>query len=120
MATDSTTKTFMWYIRNKGKNSVLGIIDSDGAVNATAGLNIEYWYTEIPDDITSDNDTLPIPLEYEDALLSGVVYELLKLSGINERSYRREFERGMEDALHAQIKETAQTAIIKPYDLRRD
>lgn len=119
MATTNTTKSWLWYIRQKGKNSVLGIVDENGAAS-TSALTVEYWYQEIPDEIESDNDSIPIPSQYEHALAMGVVYEIMRMHGKSIRSYKEDFERGIYDAIHTQIEESQQPMIISPLNLRND
>ena len=51
MSTTSTAYSWFWYIRKKGKNWVLGLVNEDGDAPTTADLDIEYWYNEIPDEV---------------------------------------------------------------------
>lgn len=119
MATTNTDKGWLWYVRKLGKNYVLGIVDDTGTA-PTSALDIEYWFDELPDEITSDNDELPIPLEFEHGFSMGCVYEILRMMGKENRSYRQDFENTIYDAIHMQISETQQPLTISPLDLRMD
>jgi hypothetical protein len=131
MATTNTTKSWHYYIRKKGKNWVIGLVDDAGAAT-TSALALEVWYDEIPDEITSDNDDIPIPSEFEHAFAMGCVEEILRMNGKRFRDFRRsklghrvnsfraDFEDGIYDAIHKQVQESQQPATIWPYDLRMD
>ncbi len=120
MATTNTQHTYLWYIRKKGKNHVLGLIDEDGSAISTASLNIEYWYDEIPDEVLSNNDTIPLPVEFEHSFAMGCVYEILRMNGVKDMNYRLDFEEGIKNAINRQIEESQQPSTIRPYDIRMD
>lgn len=120
MSTTNTDNSWYWYVRKKGRNWVLGLVDDTGVATATADLDIEYWYDETPDEISSDDDTLPIPQEFEHAFAMGVVYEIMRMHGKEIRSYKRDFEQAIYDAIHKNIQESQQPATLSPYDLRMD
>jgi hypothetical protein len=134
MSTLSTSQSWFWYIRKRGKNWVLGLVDGDGEPPSTADLDIEYWYDEVPDEITSDDDEIPIPAEYEHALAMGCVYEILRINGEKFRlsDMRRDrwgnlvpspladFNDGIYNAIHQQTKASQQPLRIAPYNIRMD
>jgi len=130
MSTTNTTNSWYWYVRKKGRNWFLGLIDGLGVATMST-LDIEYWYDEIPDEITSDNDVIPIPREFEQAIISGCVYEAKRMLGARDMgprrrsmlgnlvsSYLADFEDGIYRALHRQTEESQQPIVISPYDLR--
>lgn len=131
MSTSSTKFTWKWYIRKKGKNYVLGLVDNEGDAPASA-LTVEVWYDEIPDEVTSDDDALPIPTQFEHAFTQGCVYEVLKMLGYKFKSYTRdrfggwvpvemaEFNDAIYDARHMVAEETEEPLTIAPVDIRHD
>ena len=123
MATTNTDYAWFWYIRKKGDRYYLGLIDENGD-DATAAYDIVIHYDEIPDELTSDDDEIPIPVQFEHYLLKGCAAEILDMEPeVNERKlmrYRAEFEKGIEEAFHFQIEESQQPAIMEPLDLRDD
>ena len=120
MSTTNTSHSWFWYIRKKGKNHVFGVVDESGVALSTAGLNLEYWYDEIPDEVSSDDDAIPLPIEFEHSFAMGCVYEILRMQGINNVSYKKDFMDGIDDAKHRQISETQQPMTIRPLDIRMD
>lgn len=125
MSTTNTTGKWYWYIRKKGRRFYLGIFDNDGDAPATAGLDIDVYYTELSDEVTSDDDDIPIPDEFQHGLAMGVVYEYLRMNNIKAqkdmmRSYKADFENAVYDATHYQIRESAQPLLLRPLDMRLD
>lgn len=131
MATTNTSTSWYWYIRKKGKNWVLGLIDENGTAPASA-LDIVYWYDEIPDEV-SDADDLPIPVEFQHAIIAGVVEDAKRMLGERNMGTRRrsklgnivnpwraDYEDGIYEGRHRQTEETQQPLAISPYDLRID
>ena len=120
MSTTSTDSSWFWYFRKKGKNGYLGIIDRSGDAPDTAGYDIEIWYDEIPDEITSGDDNLPIPVQFEHGFSMGCVYDLLRMHGIRDESFRRDYEDAIEQATAWQNEEANQPIVIVPLDMRDD
>lgn len=120
MATTNTSSKWHWYVRGKGANRYLGIVDDEGAAPTTA-LDIDIWYNSVPDEIASDDDTLGIADAYMMGLIKGVAGEIMQMSGIVSpltATYQRDFERAVYDATHDNIAETQQPAIQAPLNLR--
>lgn len=132
ISTNSTDKSWFWYVRKAGKNWVLGLIDHTGTAPASA-LDIEYWYDKVPDEITSEDDIIDVPIEYEHGFLMGVVDEVMRMLGTAHKlekrrsrmgnyvnTYRADFEDAIYDAIHKNVDETQQPLTIAPLDLRMD
>lgn len=120
MSTTNTAHSWFWYVRKKGKNHQLGLVDESGAAISTASLNIEYWFDEIPDEVTNDDADIPIPTEFEHGFAMGCVYEVLRMQGVKDLNYKKDFEDTIVDAKNRQIEESQQPMTIRPYDMRMD
>lgn len=124
MSTENTEYSWYWYQRTKGKRWYLGIVNNNGD-DPSAAYDIEVYFDKIYDEITSNDDDIPVPLEFEEALIKACVAELLLMDGNSKleyriREYRKEYEDGIAQAVHKQINESQQPAVIKPLDLRDD
>ena len=120
MATTNTDYNYYYYIRKKGRNWYLGLVDNAGAAIATADLDIEIWYESLPAEITSENEDLPIPRDAEEGFVKGCVYELLLAMGVERPSYKREYEDTVYRLRHRQTQETETPSVIKPLNLREN
>lgn len=116
----ANTEPFYWYQRNKGKNGYIGIVDSEGDAPETAALNIDIWYDKIPDEITSDNDTIPLGDEWHEGFLKGVVYEYLMMQGVERRAYLVEYQETVNRAKSRVIVQTMHPLRVIPMDIRLD
>lgn len=120
MSTTNTTTKWYWYIRKRGEKWYLGLVDEDGDACDTANYNIDIWYDQFPDEITSDDDLLGIPEEFIFGLAKGVASELIKLNGMITpltQQYDFEFERLVYDAIHKNIEATQQPLIQTPLNI---
>lgn len=120
MATTNTSYNYFWYIRKKGRNWYLGLIDNEGAAIATADLDIDIYYDALPAEITSKDDDLPIPRDAEDGFAMGCVYKLLLALGIERDTYNEMYERTVYETRHRQTQEVEDPAIIKPLNMREN
>ena len=118
--------TWYYYIRMKGKNWRIGIVNRDGEAIDAAGLNIEVWHTAIPTEIVTLDDELPIPDEHLYGFIKGVVYELLMMSANSKvprdilRQYKVEYEEMIADAQTQFYQQRESPARAIPIDLRND
>jgi len=117
MATTNTDYNYYYYIRKKGRNWVLGIIDNEGDDIGTSNLTIDIRYDAIPTEVTSDDDTLPIPRDAEYGFSMGCVYHLLLSLGHDARSFKEIYDQTVYDLRHRQVQETETPSIIKPLNL---
>ena len=123
----STNTDFDWYyyIRKKGTRYYIGLVNQNGD-EPTAAYDIEIFYDEIPDDLDDQDDTMPIPVQFELGFLKGVVAELMSMSNKDvldirlRNEYMAEYEKTVAKALHYQIDESAQPLVMKPLDLNMD
>jgi len=126
VSTTSTDFDYYWYIRKKGTTHYLGLVNQDGDAIATADLDIDIYYDEIPDDVDEQSDTLPIPIQFELGFLKGVAAEVMALSGKDvmdvrlRNEYMAEYERTKAKAIHHQINESQQPMQLRNLDLRDD
>lgn len=125
MATTNTEFKWLWYIRKKGRRYYLGLVNENGDAPTTA-YDIDIYYDEIPDEVLTDDDTFPIPAQFEMGIIKGVAAELMQMSSRQaldislKREYQAEFEETVRRAIHYQIDESQQPMVIKPLDLRDD
>lgn len=120
MATTNTSSWWHWYVRGKGANRYLGLVDDEGDPPSVA-YDIDIWYDSVPDEITSDDDTLGIADAYMMGLIKGVAAEIMQMNGIVSpltATYQRDFEKSIYDATHDNIAETQQPLIQSPLNLR--
>jgi len=127
----NTDYVWYWYVRKKGRRYYVGLVDENGA--APAGTyDIEIYYDEIPDEITEQDDNLPIPKQFELGFAKGVAAELMAMSenkgtesaAIKQmaliRNYEKAYNDTVDDAKGFQLKESQQPTTMKPFDLRDD
>ena len=125
MATTNTEFSYYYYIRKKGTQYYLGLVNDDGDAVASA-QDIVIYYNEIPDDVDDQDDTLPIPIQFELGFLKGVAAEVMSMSGKDaydvrlRNEYISEYNKTISDAIHYQIEEAGQPKVIRPLDLRDD
>jgi hypothetical protein len=98
VSTTSTDYDYYWYIRKKGTRYYLGLVNENGDAIATASLDIDIYYDEIPDELDDQADTLPIPLQFEWGFIKGVAAELMLMSSKDglDVTLRRELQREYE------------------------
>ena len=126
MPTTNTDYDYYWYVRKKGTRYYLGLVDQDGDAIGTSSLDIEIYYDEVPDELDDQDDTLPIPIQFEWGFLKGVAAELMAMSNSGaldlqlRREFQNEYEKTIREAIHYQIEESGQPTIMKPLDLRDD
>ena len=128
MTTTNTSFSYFWYIRKKGTRYYLGIVDNNGDAIATGSLDIDLYYDEIPDDLSSQDATMPIPVQFELGFIKGIAAELMSMSNVKSdpiniqlrNQYLREYEDTISEAIHYQIGESQQPLVQKPLDLRDD
>lgn len=116
----ANTSPFYWYIRKKGTNGYIGIVDAVGAAPTTADLNIDIWYDKIPDEITSDDDTVPLAYEWHEGLLKGVVYEYLMMQGIKRPEFKQEYQETVDRCKSRVIIDSQHPLRVIPMDIRLD
>ena len=63
MSTTNTDYDWHWYYRRRGRRGYIGLVDENGDDPASA-YDIDIYYDEIPDEITDDDTTIPIPPEF--------------------------------------------------------
>ena len=123
MATTNTAFSWYWYIRKKGKRYYLGIVNNNGSAPASA-LTAQIFVDNIPSEISSEDSEIPVPKQFELWFIKGCVAEIMKMDAKPNVGkiglFNAEYEQAKYQALHRQIKETSQPAIIKPFDLRDD
>lgn len=122
MPTENTTsENWYYYVRLKGRNFYLGIVDTTGTAPATAGLDIDVFYSQFPNEIESDNDIIGLPEEYLFALAKSVASEIIKMNGQVTnltQQFDLEWERIIYDGTHAAVDNASQPMIQRPLDLR--
>ena len=79
MGTTNTDYSWYWYVRKKGTRYYLGLVTEDGEAPSSAN-DIEIYYDQIPDEITDDDDLMPIPVQFELGFVKGVVAEIMSMS----------------------------------------
>lgn len=121
MPTDSTNSRWFYYIRLVGARFYLGLVDDLGAAPTAAGLDIDIYYQNFPDEITSDNDIIALPTEFMHALSKAVASEIIKMNGgVNAltQQYDFEWERTIYDAVHLAVDSAKQPMTQYPINLR--
>jgi len=123
MSTTNTEFNWYWYIRKKDRKYYLGLFDENGD-DATGAYTIQINYDEIPDEVDSDDDTIPIPIEYEMPIIKAVAAEIATMETGFDKSlialWRSEYQDCINNAIHNQIGETSQPLVLKPFDFRDD
>jgi len=124
MPTTNTDYTWYYYIRKKGNRYYLGLVNESGDAPDSA-YDIDIYYDEFPDDLDDQDDTFPIPQQFELGFIKGVVAELMSMSSgkIDERlkaQYMAEYERCVHDAIRYQGEESDTPSVLKPFDFRDD
>lgn len=119
MGTTHTDVSWYWYVRKRGRRYYLGLIDQNGDVPDGA-YDIVIRCDEIPDEITSDDDSLPIPELFEHGFAMGCVYEVLRMDGKELPSYKQDYEEAIKEARGRQVEETQQPLVLMPLDMRDD
>jgi len=125
MSTTNTDYAWYYYVKKKGARYYIGLVDENGAA-ATAAYDIDLYFDELPDDVTTQDSTFPLPQQFQMGFVKGVVAELMAMSGKDEfdvmlrNQYRREYEDMLKDLQHYQINEAQQPIVQRPYDLRDD
>jgi len=121
----NTDYSWYWYVRKKGTKYYIGVVDNNGDA-PTSALDIEIYYDEIPDAVDDQDDTFPLPDQYEMGLIKGVAAELMLMSPgktsadiLLRNQYIAEYEDAIKQAIHMQIRESEEP-IIRPMDLRDD
>ncbi|MCK5020207.1 MAG: hypothetical protein KAS32_24425 [Candidatus Peribacteraceae bacterium] len=115
-----------YYIRMKGKNWRIGIVNKDGESVDVAGLNVEVWHTAIPTEVVSLNDELPIPDEHVAGFIKGIAYELLLMSSNSKvprdvlNRYKAEYEEMIAEAQTQFYQQRDSPKRARPIDLRND
>jgi hypothetical protein len=120
MSTTNTDYSYYWYIRKKGKNYYLGVVDDNGDAIGTADLDIQIFYDEFHDEISSTQDTLDIPIQFELAFVKGCANEILQMQGQYNQVYEKAFKEMIYKAIEYQNNQANSPKIIKPYDMRED
>lgn len=119
----NTEFTWYWYIRNKGRRKYLGLVNRAGD-DPSGAYTIEIYYYEVPDEVTADDDTIPIPQQYEMGIIKGVAADLMAQEKDYDKVLRREFQikynETVDNAIHQQIEESQQPMVQKPLDFRDD
>jgi len=125
MSTTNTEYSWYYYIRKKGTRYYLGLVNENGD-EVSGAYDIDIYYDEIPDDIDEQDDTFPIPVQFELGFIKGVAAELMAMSGKDaydvrlRNEYAREYAKTVSKAIHYQIEESDQPAVMRPLDLRDD
>ena len=119
MSTINTEANWHYYIRRRGRNGYIGLVDDSGDP-PDSSHNIDIFYVEIPDEVSSADDELPIPMVHEEGFIKGCVYELLMMYGKEVKPYKYAYEDMIREATSLQINETQTPAIINPLDMRND
>ena len=125
MSTTNTDYAWHYFIRKKGARRYLGLVNESGAAPSTALTDaLVIHYDEIPDEYTSDDDSWKMPDQYELSIIKGVAAELIMMDPSADQGlaakYDYEYERGVTQAIHDQIKDSQQPMVLKPLDLRDD
>ena len=123
MSTTSTEFNWYWAIKKKDRQYYLRLFNENGDA-ATAAYEIEITYDEIPDEVDSDGNTIPIPIEYEMPIIKAVAAEIATMEPNFDKSlivlWRSEYQDCINNAIHNQIGETSQPLVLKPFDFRDD
>ena len=123
MSTTNTDYSWYWYIRKKGRKYYLGLYNDQGDAPASA-LTIGVYYDEIPDEVDANDDTIPIPPQFEMPIIKAVAAEYLTMKKDSDKSlialWRQEYKEAIGDAIKYQIEESSQPLVMKPLDLRDD
>ena len=115
----SSTNPYYWYIRKKGGNWYLGVTGSSGdAIDGSSTVKVHYH--EMNDAISSRDDIIEIPEQFELGLMKGCADELLQHYGSNNVRYARAYEDAKYDAIAYQNDQANSPLVIKPYDVRED
>jgi len=117
MATTNTDYNYYYYIRKRGRNWYLGVIDNEGDAIATASLDIEIWYDALPDELEDKNDTLPIPRDAEYGFAMGCVYHLLLSMGHDVPRFKQMYDQTVYRLRHRQTQEAENPSVIKALNL---
>ena len=123
MSTTSTTYDWYWYIRKKGRQMWLGLVDENGDAPSSV-LEIEIIAEVLPNWVYDDDDFLPIQAQYEGALAKAVAAEIMLMSSSAPLDvvplYKKEFKEMKDKVLMQGVRESQQPVILKPLDFRDD
>lgn len=125
MSTTNTDSSWYFYIRKKEERYYVGIVDQNGAA-PTGAYDIDLYFDEAPDDLTSQDSVFPLPQQFQQGFIKGVVAELMAMSNKDaldlhlRNIYLREFEKMKYDLHHHQINESQQPLVQRAYDLSND
>ena len=123
MSTTNTDFNWYWGIRKKDRQYYLRLFDENGDA-PTGAYTIQLFYDEIPDEVDSDSDTIPIPIEYEMQIIKAVAAEIATMETGFDKSlialWRSEYYEAVQKAIHNQTAESAQPLVLKPFDFRDD
>lgn len=116
MAADTVENNSPWYyyLRRKGINWKIGLVDQDGAAIDSGSLTLKLWYEEIPDEIGDDDDILPLHKEFIYRFAKGCAFEYLLSEGIILSEYKSEYEKGIVKIKSKKINQTQQPLQVKP------
>jgi len=128
MTTTNTDYNWFWAVRKRGRRYYLLLVDNNGDAPASAITDgIELWYDEMPDEITSDDTTIPIPPQYELPIIKACAAEVIAQDGkldetlaVKIRMFQKEYEDAVYNASHRAIAESQQPSVQRPFDLRDD
>ena len=123
MSTTNTNYEWYWYLLKKGRYWTLGLVDENGD-SPDSALEMEIICEKLPDDLTSDDDILPIRTEHELGFAQGVAAEIMKMSKRADKNilalYTLEYNKMRSNVHHELIKESQGPALLKPVDFRND
>jgi len=113
----------LYYIRDKGKVKSIGVTGSQGE---TLSLNttIDVVINDLPEPVTNDNELIEIPDEFEDVLMSGVIFWYFHMNPSTRfprdviATHKRLWDEGLREARGKAIHRRRFPTIVKPFNIQ--
>jgi len=119
-----TDNSYHYYLKRDDTGLKIGIINNDGDA-VDSGMTLKVYYTKLPSEILTINDSFQVPEGFKLGFIKGVVAEIAATYPENDISVERrlaKFERSYKEAmgsLNAKTKRDTQLPkVIAPLDMR--